>query len=101
MPKPQPAMEAATQAGKSRNDLSEIAAQFSADRDPLRVFETRTNQVDEIVRSAVAATLAPKLSTRFAAVAVGGYGRRELFPYSDVDLLLVFESERDLSEIKE
>ena len=32
-----------------------------------------------------------------ALIAVGGYGRKELFPYSDVDILIVFEKE--ISEV--
>jgi [protein-PII] uridylyltransferase len=51
----------------------------------------RTAQVDQLVlRTCADLVRAPGI----AVLAVGGYGRRQLFPYSDVDLLLLFESER-------
>ncbi|MBV9763066.1 MAG: hypothetical protein JO340_21065 [Acidobacteriaceae bacterium] len=61
----------------------------------------RTDSVDELVVRASESILVPRIFLPFAVAAVGGYGRRELFPYSDVDLLLVVGGEADLERIKE
>jgi [protein-PII] uridylyltransferase len=77
-----------------------IAEQFRIHRDPARVFEHRTRLVDSIVEAAVDSSLTKQLNKNFVVAAVGGYGRGELFPYSDVDLLLLFENESDFADIK-
>jgi [protein-PII] uridylyltransferase len=53
------------------------------------VLGRRTALVDQLVTAAYRECLAPRFPQGLALVAVGGYGRRELFPYSDVDLLLL------------
>ena len=67
----------------------------TGDADPLLAW--RTAHVDALVRAAHADMLA---SAPVALLAVGGYGRRQLFPYSDVDLMILFENDRAVESSK-
>ncbi len=67
----------------------EIADAFFATGDASRVLEGRSGKVDQMVVSAYEEILAPAFPQEMTVLAVGGYGRRELFPHSDVDLLLL------------
>ena len=69
--------------------------------DPVRALAERTAQVDRLVERAAGDLLWPFVPAGLTLLAVGGYGRRELFPYSDVDLLLLVESDRLAQDARE
>ncbi len=83
--------------------MLEIRGSFDAGASGAATIAARTAAVDEIVRELwlQAQEQNPRLSAGVALLAMGGYGRKELFPYSDVDLLFLLDSKVNEKDIKE
>jgi [protein-PII] uridylyltransferase len=80
-----------------------IREKFEATGDAAGCIRERTSLVDSVVSCLYTAIFSPDPAEPrdFSVLAVGGYGRQELFPYSDVDLLFVSNSQRTLDCLRE
>jgi [protein-PII] uridylyltransferase len=65
---------------------------FARTGDGIATIRRRALLIDTLLRQMLALTLGEKQDSSMAAVAVGGYGRKELFPHSDIDVLYLFST---------
>lgn len=71
-----------------------IKSAFLKDNDAQAVLKAQSALMDALIT--VLFESAPRSNASMVAVlAVGGYGRRELFPYSDIDLLFLYQPEQE------
>ena len=74
-------------------ESAKIASEFAATSNGRKAIEDRAALVDRIILDLCKEALAPDPAQQahFCLVALGGYGRRALFPYSDIDLMFLAE----------
>ena len=75
----------------SKNLMARVVSNYSSPREFLR---QHSDLVDGLVRKAFQKAQSQVSAPSVCLVAVGGYGRAELAPYSDVDLLLLYSSSK-------
>ncbi len=73
--------------------MERINSAFFEHGDGIAATRERSSAVDQIVSGLFERYWPESEREGCAVLAVGGYGRQELFPYSDVDLLFLFDKE--------
>ncbi len=89
--------------GQYQQRMLEIHSAFDAGATGLATIAARAALLDEMVMALWGAEVGKdkRLGTGIALLAVGGYGRQELFPYSDVDLLFLLDGKMPEKDLKD
>jgi [protein-PII] uridylyltransferase len=89
--------------GKYQRVMLEIRGAFETGASGSVTIAARALALDELVGGLWqhAVEKDGRLASGIAVLAVGGYGRRELFPYSDVDLLFLLDGRAIEKDVKD
>ncbi|MEO6910723.1 MAG: bifunctional uridylyltransferase/uridylyl-removing protein, partial [Edaphobacter sp.] len=89
--------------GRYQARTMEIRDAFHAGASGAVTIAARTKALDELASGLWAQEVQhdPRLADGVSLVAVGGYGRAELFPYSDVDLLFLLDGRLAEKDVKD
>ncbi len=80
-----------------QSESEKIRARFEQSHNGLAAVHERSNLLDSTIQELWSQSTGDRgEQQKICVAALGGYGRRSLFPFSDVDLLFLYDS--DLSE---
>jgi [protein-PII] uridylyltransferase len=82
--------------------FAQIQREFAATGDGRATIRRRSELVDQLILRAWQKALQPHAGAAgFSLVAIGGYGRRSLFPFSDIDLLFLHADREGEDRLKD
>jgi len=90
MPKTKQAIQTLRQQLKAQQ--AELEAHFLQHKNPALLLKNHAQLIDEVLKQT---WLQANIHAGAGLIAVGGYGRGELFPHSDIDLLILLPQQHD------
>lgn len=76
--------------------ILKIANELSDDNKPIKyILSSITNEYDALVKSVIPPSFSPSV------IATGGFGREEMYPHSDIDLLIVLQEKHTQNDIQQ